>query len=174
MIPLRFWGFAASPHLPNYSLLSFLPLKKKKQQCSLLTTHKHLPLNCSEAITVVNTINGLSMSNVKPFLPEKQQWLDEIVFCALAEREAFWKVTFSANIVACEICPKKSWSYACYPKIAPSSIMPRFSAKLTHAAPGSLPELSGWAREQSCINRQGSHELWTWSQTDKSFQDPSY
>ena len=34
---------------------------------------------------------------------------------------------------------KKSWSYACYPKIAPSSIMPRFSAKLTHAAPGSLP-----------------------------------
>jgi hypothetical protein len=76
---------------------------------------------------------------VKSFLPERQ-WLEEIVFCALAEREVFWKVTLSANIAVCEICSKKSWSYACYPKIAPSSIMSRFSAKLTHAALGSLPE----------------------------------
>lgn len=44
-----------------------------------------------------------------------------------------------ANIAACEICPKKELIICLLSKIAPSSIMPRFSAKLTHAAPGSLP-----------------------------------
>lgn len=41
------------------------------------------------------------------FLPEKQQWLDEIVFCALAEREAFWKVTFFCKHRGLWNLPKK-------------------------------------------------------------------
>lgn len=124
--------------------------------CSLLTPHKHLPLNCCGGATIVNMVKKRSMSNVKTFLPE-QTWkpfsrraVPWYCFCAQAESEVFWKVTLAANIMACEICSKKSWSYACYPKIAPSSIMLRFGAKLTHAAPGGLP---GQWRVECFLNR---------------------
>lgn len=92
---------------PSTSLSAFIPITAGEKQRSSLTTHKHVPLNCSDAATGVHTINGLSKSNAKPFPAQRQRGLHEFVFCALAESEAFWKVTPSANIVACEICPKK-------------------------------------------------------------------
>lgn len=111
-----------------------------------LINHKHLPLKRFQAITFVNTINGLSMSNVKSSLPERQ-WLDEMVFCDLAERELFWKVTLSANIVACEICPKKELIICLLSQNSPFSIMLRFSAKLTHTVLGSLP--ARWSTQEA-------------------------
>lgn len=78
---------------PSKLLSAFIPTAVGRE-CRSLTTRKHLPLNCSEAITVVNTINGLSVSNVKPFLLGRQQRLHEIVSCALAEKEAFGKSLF--------------------------------------------------------------------------------
>lgn len=69
---------------------------------SLLTTHKHLSLNCSGGTTIVTMVNGRS-ANVK-----SENLSPGFCFCTQAESEVFWKVTLSANIMACEICSKKS------------------------------------------------------------------
>lgn len=157
---------------PSKLLSAFIPTIVRRE-CLSLTTHEHLPLNCSEAITVVNTINGLSVSNVKPFLLERQQRLHEIVSCALAEKEAFGKSFFLQTSWPVKSAQKKSWSYACYPKIAPSSITPRFSAKLTHAGPGSLPAERPSTRAEGAASTGRVRALRTGSQGGESFQYPS-